>query len=396
FINSAHRHRSAVDVTFDLRNWQDWSDRNITQAVGKISAQMAPFRRFPRPILSSLHEGLPTLFDSVQADGLTLIFHGYAANKISRKEMEQLLEIVERVYEGLPDRKAFEINVGFDFAILDNELRKPVFDELFDLLVDKTIIVQKQEFDADGKPVPSAVVEVERDTVRIIKRILLFLERDTSDTKKGLRFRMEQGLFQGEQRRRVLRSIIPVLPPTAHEFVQTAVKEKRVADQRKTFSQFEDDVVYFNDNFGGIGFWPVPKQNDPETPDLTDIVMASFHPSPVPPLLAGFETQFEATCNWACPSRAYIALFAMLLFALTSLVTWRSYYNGFVADFGFRVLAFGFVGFGNAVILAALLVLTNCDRASTMPKSLLYAFAAALAILILGHLIQRARRGPDP
>lgn len=401
FVNEAHRHRAKVDVSFDLRNWQDWTMQHIEEVVTRIAGQMAPFEKLPSYKFADLRKAWPTIFDIAQPDGLTLIFHGYESNRLSPDEMTQMINIITSIYEALPNRDRLEINVAFDFALVadDYDADAPedgLFDELYNLLITRTIIVQEQKRDANGLPLPAATTETKRDTVQIINRILFFLERETSDAKKSLRSRMEQGLFQGAERANVLRSIIPVLPPSGHEFVQRSVKAKRPAEQRETFGQFEDDVIYFKDNFAGVGFWPIPLVDGAETPDIEDIIRAQFDNDQLPAVLASFETSYDTVCTWACPNRAYIALGGMLLFLIMSLLTWRSYYSGRVEKFSFQFLIFGAVGLSNAALFVILLVLTNCDTDAYVAPVLLYAFIALVALVVVGNLINRARNGPAP
>ncbi|MEM7295653.1 MAG: hypothetical protein AAF330_03360, partial [Pseudomonadota bacterium] len=83
FVNAAHRHRAKVDVAFDLRNWTDWTSRNIEEAVTEIAAQLSPFDRLQSYEFGAIRAALPTLFDTPQPDGVTLIFHGYESNKLA-------------------------------------------------------------------------------------------------------------------------------------------------------------------------------------------------------------------------------------------------------------------------------------------------------------------------
>ncbi len=396
FVNEAHRHRGKVDVAFDLRNWQHWSIRNIEQAIAKISVQMAPFDKVPSYRLKDFAAALPTIFDTPQPDGLTLIFHGYEPNKMTPAEMDQMINIIKEVHAALPNRERLDINVAFDFARVADDLETGLFDELYDLLITRTIIVQEQARDNRGIPIPAKSVETERDTLKMISRILFFLERKTSDNKKGLRFRMEQGLFQGDERSNVLHSIIPVLPPGGHKNVQPTVKPKRLAAQRDTFGQFEDDAIYFRDNFAGIGFWPLPLVDGPETAELAKIIHGLFDQNRLPELFGSFETAFRDLCTVACPQRAYLSLIGMGLFAAMAVLTWRSYYSGNAEKLAFRVLMVGTVRLINLTLFLLLLVLTFCDSDAKVAPVLLGAFTLLVLVVWIGRLLNRARNGPMP
>ena len=226
-ITAAHRHRAAVDVAFDLRDWQQWSDAQIEEAVELIVAQTASLPRFPERNLGALRAAFPNLLDSLQPDGVTLIFHGHdsqvaqSGSPAQRQANDVLVALVERLYMALPRDESVQISLAFDFAFDDTQLDQPLFDELFDLLTPRTMVGQGPlQAGSDERPV------ITRHTDRIVDRILVFLGRSTSAGKKNIRARLERGLYQGETRRDILRSIIPIIPPTAHEFVAPRKREK--------------------------------------------------------------------------------------------------------------------------------------------------------------------------
>jgi len=75
---------------------------------------------------------------------------------------------------------------------------------------------------------------------------LVLMEEPTTRSKKDLRQRIENRftgakLYRAIQRRNLLRKVVPVLMPDA-------------SDAR----QVDEDVIYLQDNFGGVGLWPLP------------------------------------------------------------------------------------------------------------------------------------------
>ncbi|WP_300038647.1 hypothetical protein [uncultured Roseobacter sp.] len=394
FVNSAHRFRARADLAFDLRNWMQWDDVTIEDVIDDIATEMAPFERVQSYELRHLRAALPTLFDPVQPDGVTLIFHGYQGNNLGEAEMKTLVRIVENLYDALPNRDRLHINVAFDFPLVGESLDQPLFDELYELLIPSPLVVPESGADTADTDGPQAL---DRQTTKIIDKILLFLERPTTDAKKGLRFRMEQGLFQGERRASVLRSIVPVLPPGGHEFVKTSVKDNAVYTPAPDFfSQFEDDIVYFKDNFSGVGFWPVPDPAGSETAAIAGIIADQFNRPRLPPLLASFDETVGQVCDFSCPNRAYIALAAIALFAILLLLTWRSFYNGIVHKIAFRFLTIGFVWIGNLVLVGTLLVLSFCDPRSVWPGALMWILIVLLGIILIYNFVQRIKNGPMP
>ncbi|MFK7762663.1 MAG: hypothetical protein AB8B62_05340 [Roseobacter sp.] len=404
FVNSAHQFRAHADLAFDLRDWMSWDSATIDDVVDDIATEMAPFNRLNGYDLDDVRNAIPTLFDHPQPDGVTLIFHGYEGAGLGTADMKTMVRIIKSVYEALPNRDRLDINVGFDFALVDKRqeggatvfepiLDRAIFDELFELLQPQPYVFADEDTGAEGFD-PSAE---SRETRKIINKILLFLERPTTDAKKGLRFRMEQGLFQGEMRRQVLRSIIPVLPPAGHREIRTSVKTNDPnKEEREPFSQLDDDVVYFKDNFSGIGFWPVLDPLGAETGTINAKIAAHFNAPALPAVLASFSEPVDRVCTFACPNRAKIGLAAMALFAAVVLLTWRSFYSGIVDQIAFRFMAVGMVWIGNFILLATLFVMANCDPHSFWPEILMGLLVAVLLLLISYNFIQRIKNGPMP
>ena len=126
------------------------------------------------------------------------------------------------------------------------------------------------------------LIEQSDDEEKIVDKVLVFLKRPTSEAKKLLRTRLEKGKYYGAERPEVLRSIIPIVPPSGHQFVKRQQPKGQGSNSSdKDYSQFIDDVAYFNDNFGGIGFWPVPLLGG-ETPEIKDIIRDWNAKGPLP------------------------------------------------------------------------------------------------------------------
>ncbi|WP_299410731.1 hypothetical protein [uncultured Roseobacter sp.] len=369
FINSAHRHRAEVDLAFDLRNWAEWSERELSYAIERIVDQSGPIERFRDHSLNGIRDAIPTLFDTMQPDGVTLIFEDYSGRPNDDVNASKMISIIEQVQNEVSQRGQ-SVNVAFDFSLIDVSPSEALMNDLRELLI------------------------AGEDGEKTVNKILVFLERPTTETKKNLRARMDHGDFRGTERSTVLRSIIPVLPPAAHEFVKQRPLDDQDPDPNKeAFSQFVDDVVYFQDNFAGIGFWPVPLVDAPETPRLAEIIASEWNAPTLPAELAIIQGTFDQLCTWSCPRRAYIALVTMAVFAVVALLTWRSFYSGLVDKIAFRL---GFVRIGVAGILAMLVILTVCDHKAVWPQVFLIALILLLLLTLLFNFIQRARNGPKP
>ncbi|TCM86116.1 hypothetical protein [Rhodovulum steppense] len=373
FVTSAHRHRARAHLAFDLRDWTDWSEAEIAYATNQIVFAARGFSRFENASWEAIGDALPTLFDDVQPDGVILVFEDYRGNPATDPNVGNLIRLVSRVQD-LLEARGQTVNIAFDLALLDTSCTQcraqPLMDDLRELLIEGD----------DGE--------------KTVDKVLIFLERPTSDAKKLLRARMDHGAFRGTERFEVLRSIIPVLPPAGHENVFPRLRDGEAADPATgKFGQFRDDVVYFEDNFAGIGFWPVPHPDAPETAELFRFISEQWVVGVLPSSLGVFENRAQAVCTWACPNRAYLTLVAMAVFSLVVLLTWRSYYSGLFERIAFR---WHVVGIGTAGLLALLVLLSICDHKAVWPPVFLGMLVFLLGAILVFDVIQRARNGPRP
>ncbi|WP_299784129.1 hypothetical protein [uncultured Roseobacter sp.] len=390
FVNSAHRHRARADVAFDLRDWSNWSAREIDRATTDITKQLQAFERIPTTSLADIRAALPTFFDPTHPDGVTLIFESYEGKTLSDLNVQNLIDIVQAVHDKLPQPDHQKINVAVDFAMVDVPGTQPVLSDLSDLLLTGRMVEQKR---ADGLE-EGQFSQREQLEAEIVHKILIFLERPTTETKKTLRARMDRSNFRGKERSEILRSIVPILPPGGHEFVFQRQQANETANEESLkFSQFIDDVIYFEDNFSGVGFWPVPRLEDPDFPAIRQAVSLDWNQSRLPAHLSGLETSVVQVCTWACPNRAYIAFAAAGLFAVVLLLTVRSFYSGAINQLAFRL---GVVWIGMGVVIAMLFVLDVCDHESFWPGVFMIWLIAILALIIGYNFVQRVKNGPKP
>lgn len=401
FINTAHRFRAKADLAFDMRDWNLWSDKAVETAISIIVREIEPFERLAAISPRNIGKAIPTLFDPVRPDGITLLFPDYQGtlrttdpaqpNGLSSKDIQQMINIIKGIYERLPDREGVRINVAFDFPIVDRSLEDPLLDDLFQLLVTHPYVLRKETGDQETSPLP----ERERLEAKVISKVLVFLERPTSAAKKGLRYRMEQGFFHGKEREEVLRSIIPILHPTGHrEILQTTKANPLRTEPPREFSQFTNDVVYFQDNFAGIGFWPVPDSTSADLPDLKRIIAGEFNATPWLHPFTGIQSALKSVCDQVCPNRAAIMLTTVAAFVVMLVILHQSFYVGWVYTLGFRVFyAFGMVGAINVAVLLSLFALWRCDPFSTAPKIMLLVFVGLLGMVWL-HTVYRKIKSP--
>ncbi|WP_299672948.1 hypothetical protein [uncultured Roseobacter sp.] len=390
FVNSAHRHRARVDVAFDLRDWSNWTAREIEDATTDMAQQLQAFERFPGRSLSDIRAALPTFFDPTHPDGITLIFERYEGQTLSQLNVQNIIDIVRGVHEKLPQPEQQQINVAVDFDMVDEPGAQPVLSDLSDLLLTGRTLDQKR---AEGQE-EGQFSEVEQLETEIVHKILIFLERPTTETKKRLRARMDRSDFRGKERSEILRSILPVLPPSGHEFVFQRQQANETRDEETLrFSQFVDDIIYFEDNFSGVGFWPVPRLEDTDFSAIREAVSLDWNQPRLPGHLSAFDASVADVCTWACPNRAYVAFAAAALFVFMTLMTARSFYSGIVHQIAFRL---GFVWIGMGVVIFMLFVLNICDHESVWPGILMLWLVAILALAIGYNFVQRVKNGPKP
>lgn len=399
FVTSAHRFRARADIAFELRDWQNWSDANISEAADQILAQMTPFGRFESHGWSHILAALPTLFDSPQPDGATLIFQDYPGTAMTAPQACRVGQLISRVYRGLPDPGAQSINIGVDLDLpwqQNDKWEEPLFTELSQLLVrGKPLALQNCDNAVPGAaPSASAPPPPGDGDEKIVDKVLVFLQRPNDGSSQMLRYQLEVSPFQGANLALALRSIIPVLPPGAHRFINAPGEDR-------PYSGLEDNIVYFEDNFAGIGFWPAPLPAGAEDSDaamVAGVLAEKLNPSwsEGSAILQMLQGRKIALCGYVCPNRGTIGLGAIVLLAGLVALTWRSFYSGTADRIAFRVFGIGMVWIGNIVLITTLFLLAICEPLSRAPWIFLGIALAVLAIILTFNFFQRAKNGPKP
>jgi hypothetical protein len=256
FISSAHRHRVKVDVTFYSSDWKSWDADKVGNAVKAISKSIHQefrddsrdddFSAVPERLLRKL---LPFVEDNstVRADGINLYFDNYE----NASDAPRLREIVETLHKNLqrkrPDAR-LNIILGLNWSRIKEASRNGSLDDikgidkaLFTALED--ILVAKSGSDADP----------DSDTDMIEHMFVYLPQENTSHAKKLLR-RVIENAFDGKgaNRRTVLRKTVPII---------TTLPDAVPADYFNEGGQFVEDLIYLQDNFAGVGLWPLPMES---------------------------------------------------------------------------------------------------------------------------------------
>lgn len=211
--------------------------------------------------------------------------------------------------------------------------------------------------------------------------LIEFLYEPTSENKKELRYRIEQK-FSGLQRRNMFRKVVPVISPPLYSDDQ----------------QFKDDLIYFEDNFGGIAFWPMLTGKDEHTVSIKNYIRAAYKSASnqsADSILLEDKVSANPICVWLCPNRIvamWIIAAGFLLFTCGALVStricaWRDFFKR----------CFWYVLGGVVLLVMLLLSLLTCvpgwSRYTTIVS---IAIAAALTLFIVFRQIQRIKKEKYP
>ncbi len=391
FFKKAHKYKVKVDHTIYLSNWQHWEQADLTRAAELIANYAA--QNIEDAVLTEgkdlASSNKKNQESSKNADGITLYFDDYrkdASGKIITDFIEQLtgrltpkdtwLARLDRRLE-LVNKKGYDLNIilgmGFDKdKETDKETDTDTNEQLFEALL--------SILEEDSGP---------------IDNVYLFLQEPTTDSKKNLRQVVEKA-FKGEDRRTILRKIVPIisLPINYNE------EYKEPITQAKDPDQFEDDLIYFQDNFAGVGFWPLPlgsiKSSDRQTTILEEKLTRLFKVKDSSNHLRGMlDTYAPTLCEFACPNRWWfrigfdVLLVLLVLYAL--LAVWICRLRAFYKHYFLYFLA---VGLATVLIFFISLV---CDpfwmkQADTV---LIVIFLVVVAATILRY-VRKAIQPPLP
>jgi hypothetical protein len=226
-LKKARKYRTAVDLVIYQNDWKKWSQRTkeklLSNIVKLVKVELTdPFSRI-KPYISFGGSSVPTV-----VDGVTLYFDGYPD-----KDKDLFVDFIKELRK---DLKALRKDYYLNIMLHRDAIGKGIFDF-------KTL---RQITPKKGKG------EQGYEDQNDVDYFLVFLEEPTKETKKTLRENVEK-LFTGIQRRNMLRKIIPIITPIITRMNHN--KQQREDDLK----QLEDDLIYFDDNFGGVGFWTLPK-----------------------------------------------------------------------------------------------------------------------------------------
>lgn len=244
FVQVARKHNSQVDwvIHNDKAYWEAWKVQGYESRAAVLETLAENIvRLLTRPItttLSTIQQDLTlgALPPPTYGDGVTLYFEDYP-------EDSESIQLFNHFFENL--QKKLNAKHGEYFAnILAPQSAMGTGIYSYTNLLER---INHQEFSDSVY----AMVDNNANSA-LITRILVLIEEPTSDAKKQLRLEVENSQLHGIERGLLLRNIIPV-----------------IAFDGKNWKQLEDDIVYFKDNFGGVGFWPLLVNEKAVTEDMS-------------------------------------------------------------------------------------------------------------------------------
>ncbi len=395
FVSQAHRFEVEADLYVRLSGWQDWTSATAAALAREVAAELnvsivgGPFSR-----LDATYSSVP--------DGVTIVVDGYDEAAAAKTDLfEGLRSFVTVLKRAL--RKGQDVNLAFDLDLSEATANAKIFERIAPLLVPKegSSGVQEREAEGDGAEPGDAQIYME---VAPVNLILVFLERPTTDAKKVLRSRIEATReFRGENRRDLFRKVIPVLSPGGNQALAREGRDGRPKDLN-AFGQFFDDLVYFKDSFGGVGFWPIPIAGATVPDEQYEEFVATidyelgfhFYDAGVFGYLASdpdsavsqwFYELFVATdrglsklCTYICPNRNALFVAAGLLAAVVAAILFFGMFSRWVAS-AIVVVRFLFLAVFVILVLIAL-----CSAWAQ-----LYALAALVVTVLLYLIFRRAQ-----
>jgi len=328
FIKKAHRYGVKVDTTIYVSHWKDWT--KAACAIAEYAAiNISDVTKNDDKDCNSSDNRKDTL--SVNADGITLYFDDYKEAKTGEKITNFIEQLTARLTKkrswfenifGLDSDKGYKLNIMLSMN-LDKDLgenNRKLFKELGSIL--------------------------KKDS-GLIDNVYLYLQEPTTDSKKKLRQIVEDA-FKGENRRTVLRKIVPIIS-LPNNFNEVYIEPNPPVN---TPDQFEDDLIYFQDNFAGVGLWPLPlgslESSGMGITNLEEKLTRLFKRTDSPDQFRTMiDTYAPMICEFACPNRWLfrigfdLLLGVLVLYAL--LAIWICRLRALYKQYFLYFLAFGVV-----------------------------------------------------
>ena len=353
FIAVAHKHYVDVDLTIYTVGWRDWNDEAINAAVNNVKNNVV--HQFVNKVegVAKIIPGFMKKSPSVQADGVTIYFDDYSSSDSGRGNIIKFMSKLSSKLKESGEEIKLNIMLGVN---VDDFEKQSAFKDIKSILLD-----------GEGSQAS-------------IGHIFVFLQESTSKAKKSIRKQIEDE-FRGAERKAVMRKIVPVISPTG---------------QGNDFSQLNDDLIYFQDNFAGVGFWPLLLPGDAASKTIKDKIVSLYTSAVTSNHFGAFVNNlYPELCKFACPNRWLFRIgFDLLVGILVFYALFAIWFDGLRIIFKKYVLYFAAVMVATAVIAAVSLV---CDPFWQSRADLVMALTIVGGIAyVLWRYIEKTTQPPLP
>jgi len=339
FIRVAQKYGTKVDLVLYRNDW--------TQVLHDEAKLDRIVRQLPRNALQAVDAPLTDsvsrlkswvpLFEPAPAmgDGVTVYFDGRFNDEDARRFDAFFRKFMLSL---IAEMRASGRKHSLNIVVPDDLIGKRgayAFGNLFEYL-----------FRAEDPPMSDGRIAVAFDDAEsrtnVDVRYLVLLSEPTTDSKKRLRAVVEQSpVLKGSNRKYFLRNIVPVISYAG-------------ADAR----QFADDLIYFQDNFGGVGLWSLPLGNADLAASINQKLLEVFGDT-----AAGAENPAASVqnriCTIVCPMRwtLRVVLGALLLMGCVSFGLLLFVCRGVVRTPAYQM----YLGIGAVATGLLVLAMLNCD-----------------------------------
>jgi len=273
FFGAAKKYGTAVDWVIYKNDWKAWS--KLQNKEKKIEVMDNLVANIVKLLSGKLNADVLTNAgddQTAKGDGVTLYF-----DQFPDQDTGIFNDFLKKLHAALnSENNHLRINIMASHTALNTTMDKPFSYLNLSKQIETLNDVPKQTSDAKRDSL------LKKDI-----RVLALIESPTTDSKKALRSEIEMALH-GQARKRLLRDTIPVLEYDGHNW-----------------QQLNDDIIYFNDNFAGIAFWPLTVQADATKTAVDDAILKPTSPDDL--LLTNMlseSTSLQSTaCTFICPHR---------------------------------------------------------------------------------------------
>lgn len=401
FLRALHRFGSKLDVTIYRRDWQfllrlpEAQRHRVAEQVARQAVRMIdiPLSQYER----RWEDRIPGLAsDSHMGDGITLFLDQapvpgdarYAAFDDFRHRLIQTL-----ITEMRRGKRHYTLNLMFPASDLISALRRP--DDQGAPAQGVTVMPVKGR-PAGVAPMPTTLIAPAQSWT--FGRLLDYLVQAEDPPYQEGRIMAGPGGYRSQTNvtmryvvalpepttysKKILREVVEATPDLAG--TNRAIVVRRIVPLISVGSaaqrQLNDDMAYFNDNFGGVALWPQP---------VADAAQAQAVETVVRGTILADETREGALCNQVCDVRWILraAFWMLLAVALASVLLFL---------FSCRVRALGrpfqlylAVACTVPVVIGALLLRCDPDLASAdFSNRLLFAVLAVIFVTMLLPLLK--------